>query len=60
MRTLQDALDLKFDGYYESLASDEVVRFDKCELGYIVESEGPQALRTFEDWKSESVGREEL
>jgi N-acetylglucosamine-6-sulfatase len=59
VRTLQDALDAKFDGFYEALA-EEVVRFDRCELGYIVESEGPQKLTTFEEWKNEEIWRGEL
>jgi hypothetical protein len=36
---LVDALSPKFDSFYAKLPK---VRFDKCELGYIVESEGPQ------------------
>ncbi|CAK7222642.1 hypothetical protein SCUCBS95973_004913 [Sporothrix curviconia] len=37
--TLVDALDKRFDAFYASLPK---VRFDKCELGYIPSSEGPQ------------------
>lgn len=44
--TLKDALDPKFDSFYES-QSKKSVRFDKCELGYIIESEGPQQAMVF-------------
>lgn len=47
--TLSHALDEKFDAYYASLA-DERVGFSKCELGYVVESEGLQTIKTFDEW----------
>ena len=37
--SLSDALDAKFDEFFEQRI--ERVRFDKCEKGYIIESEGP-------------------
>jgi N-acetylglucosamine-6-sulfatase len=40
VKSLGDALSNRFDGIYESVA--EKVGFDKCELGYILESEGAQ------------------
>lgn len=36
---LSDALDSKFDEFFEQRV--ERVRFDRCEKGYIFESEGP-------------------
>lgn len=45
--TLADALDEKFDSFYLSEAASRV-RFDKCELGYIVDSEGPQHAVVFD------------
>jgi len=58
VRTLQDALDSRFDAYYESLGNQYQVEFDRCEMGYILESEGPQVLKTFEEWKNMGIGRE--
>lgn len=50
VKTLGDALRVKFDGYYErGLAG--TVRFDRCELGYILDSEGPQAIAAFDKRK---------
>lgn len=52
MKTLGDALDKRFDGFYASLAKENKVGFTKCELGYIKESEGVQALSVvFEEGK---------
>jgi N-acetylglucosamine-6-sulfatase len=45
--TLADALDERFDSFYLSEVTDRV-GFDKCELGYIVESEGPQDALAFD------------
>ena len=45
VRTLGDALDTRYDIFYATVAN--TVRFDKCELGYIVESEGPQEAAVF-------------
>jgi hypothetical protein len=42
----------RFDSYYASVA--EVVSFDKCELGFIIESEGPQKVRSFAEWAAEN------
>lgn len=39
VRCLSDALNVKYDHYFESQL--ERVRFSRCEKGYIVESEGP-------------------
>lgn len=39
VNSLRDALDVKFDGFFESRV--ERVQFSKCEKGYIAESEGP-------------------
>jgi N-acetylglucosamine-6-sulfatase len=53
VRTLEDALKAEFDAFYSSVA--ETVSFEKCELGYIIESEGPQALVNFETWEGEEL-----
>jgi N-acetylglucosamine-6-sulfatase len=45
VQTLSDALDKDFDQFYATLA--ETVRFERCELGYILESEGPQHASVF-------------
>lgn len=45
MVSLGDALDGKFDAFYEEQRR---VRFERCESGYIVESEGPM-------WEGEGV-----
>lgn len=37
---LRDALAGRFDAFYET--QQKRVSFDRCELGYIVDSEGPQ------------------
>jgi hypothetical protein len=39
---LWDALSSRFDGFY---VQQERVRYDHCELGYIVDAEGPQFER---------------
>lgn len=44
VKTLGDALNVKFDGFYRSLKEERKVGFTKCELGYIKESEGVQEL----------------
>jgi N-acetylglucosamine-6-sulfatase len=49
VKTLADALDPQFDGFYASVA--ERVSFDRCELGYIREIEGPQEVVSFEEWE---------
>lgn len=49
VKTLADSLHSRFDEFYASVA--EKVSFDKCELGYILESEGPQAVAvTYDEW----------
>ncbi|KAH7327134.1 alkaline-phosphatase-like protein [Rhexocercosporidium sp. MPI-PUGE-AT-0058] len=45
VKTLGDALDRSFDAFYESVR--ERVAFTRCELGYILESEGPQYVPVF-------------
>lgn len=52
VKTLSDALYKRFDGFYNSEEVRESVRFDRCELGYILESEGPQAAVVFEEGRS--------
>lgn len=49
VRTLDDALSPRFDTFYTEEMAERVVRYDKCELGYIVESEGPQEVFAFEE-----------
>ena len=41
---LHDALDARFDEYYEVRLQDQRVHFTKCEKGYIAESEGPDGI----------------
>jgi N-acetylglucosamine-6-sulfatase len=53
VKTLADALHAKFDRFYANAA--EKVSFEKCELGYILESEGPQAIANFEQWKGQEL-----
>jgi N-acetylglucosamine-6-sulfatase len=53
VKTLKDALHEDFDGFYASVA--RRVSFDKCELGYIRESEGPQEIENFEEWRGEEL-----
>lgn len=43
--TLKDALHPQFDEFYE--VQQKRVRFDKCEKGYILESEGPVNVRPY-------------
>lgn len=38
--TLEDALDKRFDGFYET--EQTRIKYDRCEQGYIVDAEGPQ------------------
>jgi N-acetylglucosamine-6-sulfatase len=47
VRTLKDALHRKFDAFYASEVAKKV-SFEKCELGYILESEGPQDVVVFD------------
>lgn len=39
--SLSDALRVRFDAFYEEQVK---VAFDRCELGYLVDAEGPQAV----------------
>lgn len=41
--TLGDALSPRFDRFYEQQQRRAKVQFDRCELGYILDAEGPQA-----------------
>ena len=45
VRCLSDALEPQYDHYFEQQL--ERVRFDRCEKGYIVESEGPMWDKKF-------------
>ncbi|KIX07139.1 uncharacterized protein Z518_05116 [Rhinocladiella mackenziei CBS 650.93] len=45
VKNLHDALDSRYDDFYE--IQQERVRFDKCEKGYILESEGPRHVKSF-------------
>lgn len=45
VRSLADALHEKFDDFYAFVG--ERVGYDRCELGYIRESEGPQTAMQF-------------
>jgi N-acetylglucosamine-6-sulfatase len=47
VQTLEDALNTRFDSFYSSVSA--AVSFDKCELGYILESEGPQEAVVFHE-----------
>lgn len=49
--TLADALQEKFDAFYLSDVASQI-RFEKCELGYIMESEGPQEAAAFDSRRS--------
>lgn len=46
--TLAEALDVRFDGFYLGEAVRTRVGFEKCELGYLLESEGPQDGAVFD------------
>ena len=47
VRSLRDALNKKFDAFYLGEVASRV-QFEKCELGYIIESEGPQEAVAFD------------
>jgi len=51
VKTLREALGKRFDAFYKAGVKDQVVSFDRCELGYIVASEGPQDVAVFETGK---------
>ncbi|KAI1272988.1 arylsulfatase-like protein [Xylaria sp. FL0933] len=40
VETLKDALSPRFDSFYDTKT--ENIRFERCEMGYILEAEGPQ------------------
>ena len=46
VKTLGEAMNEKFDTFYEGVG--QRVSFEKCELGYILESEGPQKPNIFD------------
>jgi hypothetical protein len=48
VKTLRDALDKRFDAFYTSNVANQV-SFEKCELGYILKSEGPQTAVVFDE-----------
>lgn len=56
VKTLADALNKRFDPFYASVST--TVSFERCELGYILESEGPQNAVVFQgeldDWLDNS------
>jgi N-acetylglucosamine-6-sulfatase len=59
VQTLEEALNTRFDDFYSSVSA--VVSFEKCELGYILESEGPQEAVVFYEASGENwLGTEEL
>jgi hypothetical protein len=59
VHTLEDALNPNFDNFYSSISA--AVSFVKCELGYILESEGPQEAVVFHEVSGENwLGTEEL
>jgi hypothetical protein len=59
VQTLEEALNTRFDNFYSSVSA--AVRFEKCELGYILESEGPQEAVVFHEVAGENLqGNEEL
>ena len=45
VNNLHDALNVRYDDFYE-LEQDKV-RYEKCEKGYILESEGPRYVKAF-------------
>lgn len=47
VKTLEGALNKRYDKFYASVS--ESVSFKKCELGYILESEGPQQAAVFHE-----------
>lgn len=47
--SLSDALTVQFDSFYEEQVK---VSFNRCELGYIIDAEGPQAAYAYRDGTS--------
>ncbi|PBP22186.1 hypothetical protein BUE80_DR007019 [Diplocarpon rosae] len=60
VNTLGNALAQKFDSFYASVASRVSVSFEKCELGYILQSEGPQDVVVYESERDYQIGTGEL
>ena len=59
VKTLAGALNKRFDNFYASVSTS--VSFEKCELGYILESEGPQEAAVFREGSGDDwLGNEEL
>lgn len=50
IKTLKHALDQDFDAFY---ADQPKVKYTSCELGYLVDAEGPQHVRSWEDYDGE-------
>jgi N-acetylglucosamine-6-sulfatase len=51
---LHDALDSRYNGFYE--IQQERVQFEKCEKGYILDSEGPRNVKAFSPYEIEARG----
>lgn len=51
VENLRDSLSPRFDAFYERQTAQ--VRFDKCEMGYIIDSEGEQARN--DTWRMEEL-----
>ncbi|KAF3765633.1 hypothetical protein M406DRAFT_88476 [Cryphonectria parasitica EP155] len=51
VESLSDALQVRFDAFYKEQAK---VSFDRCELGYIIDAEGPQVPLAYEYRKGSS------
>lgn len=47
--SLSEALTVQFDAFYEEQVK---VSFDRCELGYIIDAEGPQAAYAYREGTS--------
>lgn len=45
VQSLEHALNTKFDAFYAYVK--EQVAFDRCELGYLIDAEGPQKAPVF-------------
>lgn len=51
VQSLSDALATEYDEFYRGQVK---VSFTKCESGYILESEGPQAVHAYQDMRDYS------
>lgn len=58
VKTLKDALNTRFDNFYASIS--QLVKFEKCEFGYILESEGPQEAVVFQEESDDWLSNGEL